>query len=55
MNKFLSLIAVAFLCFLLSGLSGCMLFQEKLPPGQEKKIDDEQSAKDYAPGQEKKD
>jgi len=50
-----SLSGIVLSLFLLS-VSSCVILEKKrLPPGQEKKIEGDQNAKDYAPGQEKKD
>jgi len=55
MSRFTKLVCIAALaCFLISA-TGCLTLKiKKLPPGQEKKTEEDQSAKDYAPGQEKK-
>jgi hypothetical protein len=56
MNRFTKLVcAIALVCFMISTTNCLTLKIKKLPPGQEKKIEDDQSAKDHAPGQEKKD
>ena len=55
MSRFTKLVCFVVLAgFTLSNLGCVILKTKKLPPGQEKKIEDEQSAKDFAPGQEKK-
>ena len=56
MSRVTKLVCVALLAGFTLSTAGCIILEtKKLPPGQEKKIEDEQSAKDFAPGQEKKD
>jgi hypothetical protein len=56
MRRFTKLVCIAVLAGFTFSTLGCVILEtKKLPPGQEKKIEDEQSAKDFAPGQEKKD
>ena len=56
MRRYSKLVCIAVLAGLSFSTFSCVILEtKKLPPGQEKKIEDEQSAKDFAPGQEKKD
>ena len=56
MSRFTKLACIAALLGFTFSTVGCVILEtKKLPPGQEKKIEDERSAKDFAPGQEKKD
>jgi hypothetical protein len=56
MSRFTKLVCIAVLTGFIFSTAGCVILEtKKLPPGQEKKIEGEQSAKDFAPGQEKKD
>ena len=55
MSRFTKLVCIVALAGFVISTTGCLTLKiKKLPPGQEKKIEDDQSAKDYAPGQEKK-
>jgi hypothetical protein len=56
MSRFTKIACITFLAGSAFSDVGCVIPEtKKLPPGQEKKIGGEQSAKDFAPGQEKKD
>ncbi|MBN1524279.1 MAG: hypothetical protein JW904_07355 [Spirochaetales bacterium] len=51
MKKSRTIISVIFLGLAVSLFAGCItLKDDKLPPGQEKKIEDEKNARDFAPG-----
>jgi hypothetical protein len=55
MKRFIKSIAAVMLLSIVLNTSSCMIFQRrKLPPGQEKKVEHDQSAKEYAPGQQDK-
>jgi len=53
-NKIATILVALVTVFLLSQCSSPMLAQKPLPPGQAKKVAGQQSAKEFAPGQQKK-
>ena len=56
MKRFMKSIAAVTLVSIVLSTSSCVIFQRRrLPPGQEKKVEHDQNAKEYAPGQQDKD
>lgn len=56
MKKLVRIVSLLALLSYAVAAGGCVILEaKKLPPGQEKKIEGDQSAKKHAPGQEKKD
>ena len=55
MSRFKKLVCIVAMAGFLLSATGCLTLKiKKLPPGQEKQTEEDRSAKDYAPGQEKK-